>query len=48
MQKLVAKIQLFLAIKIIYADSTEMENSFYKKIYNITLCNFLVNELDIT
>jgi hypothetical protein len=40
MQKLVAKIYLFLATKIIYADSAEMENNFYKKIYNINLCNF--------
>jgi hypothetical protein len=23
----------------IYADSAEMENNFYKKIYNINLCN---------
>jgi hypothetical protein len=37
---LVAKIKLFLATKIIYADSEEMENNFYKTIYNITLCNF--------
>jgi hypothetical protein len=29
-----------LATKIIYVDSAEMENNFYKKIYNITLCNF--------
>jgi hypothetical protein len=42
MHKLVAKIYLFLATKkIIYADSAEMENIFYKKIYIITLCNFL-------
>jgi hypothetical protein len=39
MQNLVAKISIFLATKIIYADSAEMENSFYKKIYTITLCN---------
>jgi hypothetical protein len=39
-QKLVAKIYLFLATKIIYADSVEMEKHFYKKIYFITLCNF--------
>jgi hypothetical protein len=38
--KLVAKIYLFLATKIIYADSAEMENNFYKKIYIITLRNF--------
>jgi hypothetical protein len=25
-----------------------MENNSYKKIYNITLCHFLVQELDIT
>jgi hypothetical protein len=29
-----------LARKIIYADSSEMEKHFYKKIYIITLCNF--------
>jgi hypothetical protein len=40
MQKLVAKILLFLAIRIIYAGSGEMENNFYKKIYILTLCNF--------
>jgi hypothetical protein len=40
MQKLVAKIYLFLATKIISADSAEMEKHFYKKIYNLTLCNF--------
>jgi hypothetical protein len=40
--------QLILAKKIIYADSTEMENNFYKKIYIITLCNFLVQELVMT
>jgi hypothetical protein len=40
MQKLIAKIQFFLATKIIYADSAEMENNFYKNIYIITLCNF--------
>jgi hypothetical protein len=37
--KLVAKIYLCLATKIIYADSAEMENNFYKNIYIITLCN---------
>jgi hypothetical protein len=31
MQKLVAKFLIFLATKIIYADSVEMENSVYKK-----------------
>jgi hypothetical protein len=31
---------IFLATKIIYADSTEMENNFFKKIYILTLCNF--------
>jgi hypothetical protein len=40
MQKLVAKIYLFLDTKIIYADSVEMENNFSKKIDNITWCNF--------
>jgi hypothetical protein len=40
MQKLVAKIYLFLSTKIIYADPAEMEKHFYKKIYIITLCNF--------
>jgi hypothetical protein len=39
MQKLLAKIYLFLATEIIYADSAEVENNFYKKIYIITLCN---------
>jgi hypothetical protein len=32
---------IILATKIIFADSAETENNFYKKIYNITLCNFL-------
>jgi hypothetical protein len=32
MQKLVAKIYLFLARKIIYSDLAEMEKHFYKKI----------------
>jgi hypothetical protein len=40
MKKLVAKIYLVFATKIIYADSAEMENHFYKNIYSITLCNF--------
>jgi hypothetical protein len=40
MRKLVANIYLFLATKIIYEDSAEMENNFYKNIHNITLCNF--------
>jgi hypothetical protein len=40
MLKLVVKIQIFLATKIIYADSAEMKNNFYKQMYNITLCNF--------
>jgi hypothetical protein len=40
MQKLVAKILIILATKMIYADSVEMENNVYKKIYTITLCNF--------
>jgi hypothetical protein len=40
MQKLVSKIEIFLATKIIYADSLEKENNFYKTIYTITLCNF--------
>jgi hypothetical protein len=31
MQKLVAKIYLFLATKIIHADSAEMENNFIKR-----------------
>jgi hypothetical protein len=31
---------IFVATKIIYADSAEMENNFYKNLYNITLCNF--------
>jgi hypothetical protein len=31
---------LILATKIIYADSVEIENNFYKMIYNITLFNF--------
>jgi hypothetical protein len=39
-QRLVAKTELFLARKIIYADLAEMEKYFYKKIYVITLCNF--------
>jgi hypothetical protein len=39
MQKLVAKISIFLATKIIYADSAETEDTFYKKIYTITLLN---------
>jgi hypothetical protein len=30
---------LILATKIIYADSSEMENIFLKSIYNITWCN---------
>jgi hypothetical protein len=30
---------IFLAKKIIYADLAEMETHFYKKIYNINLCN---------
>jgi hypothetical protein len=38
MQKLVAKIYLCLATKIIYVDSTEMEKHFNKTIYNINLC----------
>jgi hypothetical protein len=40
MQKLFAKILLFLATRIIYADSAEMENNFYKNIYIPTLCTF--------
>jgi hypothetical protein len=40
MQKFVAKLELFLAIKIIYADSAEKENNFSKTIYIIPLCNF--------
>jgi hypothetical protein len=39
MQKLVAKTSIFLATKIIYVDSAEMENNYYKQIYTITLCN---------
>jgi hypothetical protein len=31
MQKLVAKISIFLATKIIYADSAEMEKKFIKR-----------------
>jgi hypothetical protein len=31
---------IILSTKIIYADYEEMEKHFYKKIYNITLCNF--------
>jgi hypothetical protein len=34
------KTYLFLAAKIIYAVFAEMEKHFYKKNYNITLCNF--------
>jgi hypothetical protein len=33
-------INIFSYEKIIYADSAELENNLYKKIYNITLCNF--------
>jgi hypothetical protein len=29
-----------LPTKIIWTDSAEMENNFYKKIYNIIFCNF--------
>jgi hypothetical protein len=39
-QKLAAKIYLFLATKIIYADSAEKEKLFYKHICSIPLCNF--------
>jgi hypothetical protein len=39
-QKMVAKTQLLLARKIIYADLADVETHFYKKIYIITLCNF--------
>jgi hypothetical protein len=35
--KVVAKISIFLATKIINADSAETEDNFYKKIYTITL-----------
>jgi hypothetical protein len=38
--KLSSKQQIYLARKIIYSDSAEMEKHFYKKIYFITLCNF--------
>jgi hypothetical protein len=31
---------IFLAKKIIYADPAEMENNFYKMLYNITLRNY--------
>jgi hypothetical protein len=40
MHKLGIKTKIFLATKIIYAEFAEMENNLYKKIYNITLCNF--------
>jgi hypothetical protein len=39
---------IILTTKIIYVDSAEMENNFYKKIYIITLCNFLVQGLGMT
>jgi hypothetical protein len=31
---------IMFSYKIIYADSAEMENKFYKQIYKITLCHF--------
>jgi hypothetical protein len=39
-QKLVAKTELCLARKVIYADLAEKEKHFYKTIFIITLCNF--------
>jgi hypothetical protein len=39
-QNLVAKAQLILGRKIIYADLAEIEKHFYKKLYIITMCNF--------
>jgi hypothetical protein len=30
---------IIFATKVIFADSAEMENNFYKMIYNITLCD---------
>jgi hypothetical protein len=40
MNKLGTKTWIFLATKIIYAVSAEMENNLYRKIYFITFCNF--------
>jgi hypothetical protein len=37
--KLSSKTQIYLARENLYADSAELENDFYKKIYFITLCN---------
>jgi hypothetical protein len=37
---LVSRTWIYLTWKIIYADLSEMEKHFYKKIYIITLCNF--------
>jgi hypothetical protein len=48
MQKLVAKIELFLATKIICADSTEKENNLYKKDLLHNFVQFLSQELVMT
>jgi hypothetical protein len=38
--KVAGKNLIIFATKVIFADSAEMENNFYKMIYNITLCDF--------